>query len=243
MLGKLVEVAIEPAARQAGLKRGPAPFLRGTVRTGDAGPLEAFVIGPVRPTGRFYGRVIATLSPAGEEGGARPLLVVAKQNRVCYEPQIRAQLGLAERYPDATLRCLFEKSCGVVVFRLFEGKPRFLVIKNKRGKNWGFPKGHVEYGETEIQTAQREVREETGLIVTPVEGFRAVSRYSLWGKTNKQVVFFLAESPGGELGLQASEVETASWMTFQEALAVFRFENDRRVLKSAIAWMRKNRIL
>ena len=57
----------------------------------------------------------------------------------------------------------YEKSCGAVVFRKYHGNIELLLIKHVVGGHWSFPKGHVEAGESERQTALREVREETGL--------------------------------------------------------------------------------
>jgi 8-oxo-dGTP pyrophosphatase MutT (NUDIX family) len=42
-------------------------------------------------------------------------------------------------------------------------KGEILLIKNKKWKDWVIPGGHVEPGETIAQTAEREVKEETGL--------------------------------------------------------------------------------
>ena len=59
-----------------------------------------------------------------------------------------------------------EKSCGAVVLRKNQGRLQVLLIKHINGGHWAFPKGHVEPGETEEQTALREIKEETGLSVT-----------------------------------------------------------------------------
>ena len=69
-----------------------------------------------------------------------------------------------------------EKSCGAVVFTRTDKGVKYLLIANLKGI-YGFPKGHVEAGETEEQTALREIREETGLRVTLVPGFRAVDEH------------------------------------------------------------------
>ena len=60
-------------------------------------------------------------------------------------------------------------------------KDRVLIVKNKpdptRGGDgyWGFPKGHLEEGETPIQAAIREVQEETGFIVVIGESLKPIS--------------------------------------------------------------------
>ena len=53
----------------------------------------------------------------------------------------------------------YEKSCGAVIFRRAEGW-NVLLIRHTKGRHISFPKGHVEQGETEAQTAEREIREE-----------------------------------------------------------------------------------
>ena len=61
-----------------------------------------------------------------------------------------------------------EKSAGAIIFRTENGIKYYLLLHyapsepGKRGQ-WGFAKGHVEEGETEEETARREVAEETGI--------------------------------------------------------------------------------
>ena len=71
----------------------------------------------------------------------------------------------------------YEKSCGAIVFRKFHGNIELLLIKHANGGHWSFPKGHVEEGETEVETALREVHEETGLTIQLEEGFRQSVEY------------------------------------------------------------------
>lgn len=52
-------------------------------------------------------------------------------------------------------------SAGMVVVRKKSGSPEFLFLRAYR--NWDFPKGEVESGESPFQTARREVKEETGI--------------------------------------------------------------------------------
>ncbi|MDR1564917.1 MAG: NUDIX domain-containing protein [Oscillospiraceae bacterium] len=179
-------------------------------------------------------RVIAMLEKPREEC----IYIASPVSRPMYEPEIMAHLN---EYMDTSgwlLTCHFEKSCGVVVFRRHSGNVEYLLIKNKKGNNWGFPKGHVELGETERETAVREVFEETGLRVEPLEGFRVVGEYHPQGKITKQVIFFLAEMPElGEITLQESEIDRFIWADYGLAHKTFRFNNDRNVLSKAKAWL------
>ena len=52
-----------------------------------------------------------------------------------------------------------EKSCGAIVCRRHHGNLEILLIKHINSGHWSFPKGHVEEGESETETAAREVRE------------------------------------------------------------------------------------
>lgn len=70
-----------------------------------------------------------------------------------------------------------EKSCGAVVVREDAGQKEILLIRHNAG-HWAFPKGHMEEGETEVQTASREIQEETGLMVDIDGSFRTVITYS-----------------------------------------------------------------
>ena len=68
-----------------------------------------------------------------------------------------------------------EKSAGAIIYRMENGVAQYLLLhytpssKGKRGQ-WGFAKGHVEAGETEIQTAKREIAEETGITEPDCKG-------------------------------------------------------------------------
>lgn len=89
---------------------------------------------------------------------------------------------------------LHEKSCGAIVYRKFHGNTEILLIKHINSGHWSFPKGHVEAGETEVQTAHREILEETSIDVIIDPTFRETVTYSPKKDTIKVVVYFLAES-------------------------------------------------
>lgn len=109
----------------------------------------------------------------------------------------------------------YEKSCGAVIYRNNNGVREYFLILNRKGNargHWGFPKGHVEAGENEFETAAREIREETGLSVVFCGGIREVSSYSPRPGVEKDVVYFLATPKAwAEVRLQKEEVAEYRW--------------------------------
>ena len=126
-----------------------------------------------------------------------------------------------------------EKSCGAVIFREEQNNRRFyLILKSTRGHTT-LCKGHVEKAETEHETAAREIREETGLTVEFLDGFREVITYSPFRGVTKDVVFFLARASGGTLTCQPEEVADARFLPFDAALEALTHASDRAVLRRA----------
>lgn len=123
----------------------------------------------------------------------------------------------------------YEKSCGAIIF----DKDKILVIQQKEG-HWGFPKGHVEEGETEVETAVREIKEETNLDVEINEKFRYVETYSPAEDVEKDVVFFVAKKIGGDIQVQEEEVNKAQWLTCEEAMEVLTYVSSKNVLKKVM---------
>ena len=99
----------------------------------------------------------------------------------------------------------------------------------------------MEPGETRRQTALREIREEVGLIVDLVGGFRAEERYALPGKNGimKQVVYFLAEFADQAPIPQPEEIARVYLLPFEEALRMLPFPEARRILTQADQFLRK----
>lgn len=129
-----------------------------------------------------------------------------------------------------------EKSCGAVVWRLRDGHREYLIEHMKKG-HLSIPKGHVEAGETEEQTALREIREETNLEVRLDTRFRHVVTYSPSADVIKDVVFFTAEALPGPMVNQEAEVSALSWMPYEEAVAAVTYPTDKETLEQAHAWL------
>ena len=236
MLGKNIQAALSNVQNIAEKEDPSQPIFKGVLQFGRFKRENAYIFGLPQPKSPLRGKVIAILN----KGQKTEELVVAPSGTVLYEPDIRKALRLPKQKDAPKLLCLYEKSCGVVVFREErEGIRKFLLVKNKNGSHWGFPKGHIEEGESEQQTAEREVREETGLAVQVLQGFRETCEYSPFGKIKKQVVFFCAQSAEERVVIQPSEIDRFQWATFRQALSMFRYDNDIRILRKANDWIGK----
>ena len=129
---------------------------------------------------------------------------------------------------------IYEKSCGAVVFTRMNNEIQYLLIRNLTGI-YGFPKGHVEQGETEEQTALREVFEEVGLTVKLVPGFRSEDEHPIPQKENtmKQIVYFLGENSNQEFTYQKEELTDALLTDYETAMTLFQFDSSKRILTEA----------
>ena len=130
-----------------------------------------------------------------------------------------------------------EKSCGAVIFAERSGERYYLVEQMLKG-HFSFCKGHVEGGETELETAEREIREETALEVRFVDGFREVVRYSPYPGAVKTVVFYLAHAGRTETAAQPEEVKEILWLSEADALRTLTYDSDREILRKAAGFLR-----
>lgn len=128
------------------------------------------------------------------------------------------------------------KSTGAVIFTEENTVRNYLVLHSTLGHTT-LCKGHAEGSETEHETAVREIREETGLTVDFIDGFREVITYSPKPGVVKDVVFFLARLSGGELTCQPEEVADARFLPFEEALEALTHPSDRDTLQKARAFL------
>lgn len=132
-----------------------------------------------------------------------------------------------------------EYSCGAVVYTKVNGEYRYVIIRS-RGGDFGFAKGHMEEGESEQQTAVREVREEIGLNVTLHDGFRMVDEYQIPSRKQvyKQVVYFLGYYEKQRIVPQLAELVSARLMSFNEAMTYLTFPRSQEILLEAANFLK-----
>ena len=182
-------------------------------------PLRDFMFGVVI--------AVATFKGAGEK------LIVAPEGEIYYEPAIREKLSHLHNAEIENISCLYEKSCGAIVIHKNGDRCKILLVRNHNGRNYSFPKGHVEQGETEEQTAVREVKEETGLDITIIPSFREIADYCPFGKIRKRVVFFMAQTMSDKVNIQEEEIDSYIWVDLNEAHTRCTYDNDLRVIRKA----------
>ena len=123
------------------------------------------------------------------------------------------------------------KSCGFSAYKSKNGKNLYLIIKSLHG-DVGFPKGHTELGDTQLESAIRELKEETGVEVRTIQGFKRKIEYILpnTSDTVKQAVYFLGECVSDVIVCQESEVVEAKFVSYEEALSILSFDETKNIL-------------
>ena len=124
-----------------------------------------------------------------------------------------------------------EKCCGCIIIE----NNKVLLVYEKNRNFWGFPKGHMEKGENEIETALREVKEEVGLDVEIIDKEkRYILNYIIRDEIDKTTVLYLAIPKNKEIMMQESEIEKVKWCDFEEASETLTFDNSKEVFKKVI---------
>ena len=125
----------------------------------------------------------------------------------------------------------YEKSCGALIYKVENDVYYLLMVKHINGEHWAFPKGHVEKGETEIETALREIKEETHLDVKIDSTFRHVVNYSPKIGVSKDVVYFCATPITEDVVAQEEEISKIEWISIDKAYEVVTFDNDKNLIR------------
>jgi 8-oxo-dGTP pyrophosphatase MutT (NUDIX family) len=127
---------------------------------------------------------------------------------------------------------------GVIVACVGDSGPRYLMLRNAEHKSWGVPKGHAEPGESAMQAALRETREETGIHLDDVHpGFEHSFEYDVntaRGAYRKRVVYYLATVPDAAPE-QSPEHDASGWYDIDEACRLAKYPDMQDALRKAHA--------
>lgn len=131
-----------------------------------------------------------------------------------------------------------QRSVGIVVYCKKNERIQYLLLHHG-GKYWNFPKGKCESGETEMETAFRELEEETGIqkeLLFLERGFRESYRYTFRVEEGKiiykEAVFYLGKVESTQI-LLSHEHENFGWYAYGEARKKLFFKNSQNVLRGA----------
>ena len=133
-----------------------------------------------------------------------------------------------------------EQSFGVVPIYRKGNDLKFLLIQHLAG-HWAFPKGHAEPGETEIQTARRELREETSindvmLITSPI--FEEHYRVNRKGEAHEKLVrYWVGYVRDLRIRVQESEVKAHKWASLAEARQLITYAQSRNLFDEVIKYL------
>ena len=127
-----------------------------------------------------------------------------------------------------------EKACGTIII----DNNKVLLIRQKQGF-YGFPKGHVEGNETEVETAIRETKEETNLDVVVDESKRFEISYIVNDNIDKNVIYFLAKLTGeNNIIAQEEEINEVLWVDIDKAEDILTFDNLKELWKEVLKEVR-----
>ena len=141
-----------------------------------------------------------------------------------------------------------ERSAGAIIFKEEAKKILYLLLHYPRGLRklspyWDFPKGHIDKGEKPMETARREVLEETGLNdIQFIEGFKETIKYFFKFENKnilKFVTFYLAKTNTKDVKV-SSEHLGYQWLPYKEALEQVTFKNAKEILKKANNFLKIN---
>ena len=129
-------------------------------------------------------------------------------------------------YNVAVSMIVINEQNGTILLIKQYGKPSFVLVA-----------GYVNRGEQVEHAVGREIKEETGLKVTFIDGFRHTLSYSPAPGVSKDVVYFLAAYESGKEKAQKEELQGMDWFTYDEATAMITYPNDRDLLVQAAKFL------
>lgn len=173
---------------------------------------DVYILGVSEPVSSFDGQVVGAVR---RKNDCEDKLIVAPEGMLFHQGQIAEAVHFQEQYFDSYIISLFRKSCGVLPYRWNGDKKEILVVFEQFSQCWSLPKGHMEAGETESQTALRELYEETGLTTLLDTGKSAVIEYPISPAGRKQVVFFPGQVEGTPR-TRDGEIERFQWIGEEE---------------------------
>lgn len=126
-----------------------------------------------------------------------------------------------------------EHSYGIIPLKKKEGVWNVLLVQLHAG-HWGFPKGHPNNHETTLDTAQRELFEETGLTVAKLLSDQTLDEsyfFKFQGDLiQKKVTYYIAEVKG-HVKKMVEEIKDVKWVPLSDAADYLSFEQGQNIAR------------
>jgi 8-oxo-dGTP pyrophosphatase MutT (NUDIX family) len=126
------------------------------------------------------------------------------------------------------------RAAGAVLWRRSPGGETLevAVVHRPQYDDWSLPKGKLHAGESELEAALREVREETGQRGVPGRSLGSVSYLKRTrGRLRPKTVSYWSMQATGGAFAPGDEVDHLRWMPLGEAPALLSHSTDREVLE------------
>ena len=131
-----------------------------------------------------------------------------------------------------------KKSAGAVLYTIINNEIHYLISLDFHN-NWGFPKGHLEAGENNLQAATREIKEEVGIDAIIDTNFEKELIYVMPNGIEKHSIYYIGRFDNQIPSKQLAEVQDIKILPYNEALNTLTFENMRQVLIEANEYIKK----
>lgn len=134
---------------------------------------------------------------------------------------------------------------GVVWRRSRSGKIEILLIADAKDR-WTIPKGHIEEGESAKETAEREIREETGLEKLEMQGFLGKINFR-YRRASSLVLMttdiFLVHANGDTDAIRPEDwMKGIAWFPATEALDKIEYEDIGKIILLGLKKIRQNKL-
>ncbi|XP_012227402.1 bis(5'-nucleosyl)-tetraphosphatase [asymmetrical] [Linepithema humile] len=126
------------------------------------------------------------------------------------------------------------RACGLVIFRRVQGTIQYLLMQTSYGQHhWTPPKGHVDPGESDMETALRETQEEAGFVSSDLKIFEDAKHemtYQVKG-VPKIVIYWLAELLNPDKSVKLSnEHQAYEWLSLRDACNLAKYAEMQKAL-------------
>lgn len=122
-----------------------------------------------------------------------------------------------------------EYSCGAILFTKEDNIRKYVLVMEASG-SYGFPKGHKEGNETDLETATREIYEETGIKPEFIPNLKRTIRYKLNNNVEKEVTFFVAKYENQEISTDDKTILSVKKYDFEAAKSLLKFQELKNIL-------------